>query len=120
MSGVIGGVFGVALIVVVICWIIERRKKRAAIKRLAAELEKTKNKAAKLEAKRSEKANKLVNAYLPNLDASAKQEIADQQTNPKQNKMSFRIIRRFYNVILQQTKIKKNWQRNGICQLFLE
>lgn len=85
MSGVIGGVFGIALIVVIICWIIERGKKRAAIKRLTAELEKTKNKAAKLEAKRSEKANKLVNAYLPNLDASAKQEIADQLINGNKN-----------------------------------
>ena len=85
MSGVIGGVFGVALIVVIICWIIEGRKKRAAIKRLAQELEKTKNKAAQLEAKRSEKANKLVNAYLPNLDASAKQEIADQLINGNKN-----------------------------------
>ena len=85
MSGVIGGVFGIALIVVVICWTIERRKKRAAIKRLGQELEKTKNKAAQLEAKRSEKANKLVNAYLPNLDDVAKQEIAEQLKNGNKN-----------------------------------
>ena len=78
MSGVIGGVFGVALVVIIICLIIERKKKRAAIKRLAQELAKTKNKAAKLEAKRTDKANKLVNAYLPNLDDATKQEIADQ------------------------------------------
>ena len=85
MSGVIGGVFGISLIVVIICWIIERGKKRAAVKRLTAELEKTKNKAAKLEAKRSEKANKLVNAYLPNLDDETKQEIADQLINGNKN-----------------------------------
>lgn len=85
MSGVIGGVFGIALIVVVICWTIERRNKRLAIKRLAQELEKTKNKAAKLEAKRTEKANKLVNAYLPNLDNAAKQEIAEQLKNGNKN-----------------------------------
>lgn len=81
MSGVIGGVFGIALIVVIICWTIERGKKRAAIKRLAQELDKVKNKAAKLEAKRSEKANKLINAYLPNLSDAKKQEIADQLMN---------------------------------------
>ena len=81
MSGVVGGVFGVALIVVLICWTIERRKKRAAIKRLSQELAKTKNKAAKLEAKRADKANKLVNAYLPNLSDAKKQEIADQLIN---------------------------------------
>ena len=85
MSGVIGGVFGVALIVIIICWTIERRKKRAAIKRLGQELEKTKNKAAKLEAKRTEKANKLVNAYLPNLDDVAKQAIAEQIKNGNKN-----------------------------------
>ena len=81
MSGVIGGVFGIALIVVLICWTIERKKKRLAMKRLAQELEKTKNKAAKLEAKRKDKANKLVNAYLPNLSDAKKQEIADQLIN---------------------------------------
>ena len=85
MSGVIGGVFGVALIVVVICWTIERRKRRTAVKRLSQELEKTKNKAAKLEAKRSEKANKLVNAYLPNLDDVTKREIAEQLKNGNKN-----------------------------------
>ena len=85
MSGVIGGVFGVALIVVVICWTIERRKRRTAVKRLSHELEKTKNKAVKLEAKRAEKANKLVNAYLPNLDDATKQEIADQLKNGNKN-----------------------------------
>ena len=85
IGGVIGGVFGVALIVAVICWIIEGRKKRAAIKRLATELLKTRNKAAKLEAKRSEKANKLVNAYLPNLDDATKQDIADQLKNGNKN-----------------------------------
>ena len=85
MSGVIGGVFGVALIVAVICLIIERRKKRTAVKRLSQELEKTKNRAVKLEAKRTEKANKLINAYLPNLDDATKQEIADQLKNGNKN-----------------------------------
>ena len=85
MSGVIGGAFGVALIVIIICWTIERRKKRAAVKRLTQELIKTKNKAAKLEAKRTEKANKLVNAYLPNLDDVAKQAIAEQIKNGNKN-----------------------------------